>query len=270
MPTNALRQMGVIAICIGPLASLAPDAALASDWTVTVGGRAQAVTPYEGAGHDIFVPTPSIQIRRSGTPDRPVMPDDGLGLTTLSAEIFGTGSLSFGPVVRLRGQRDNKDERVGLRDLGIAIEPGAFVNFWPTRWFRLRAEGRKGVTGHHGWIGDVGADVVARSGHWTTSLGGRAGWGDVHYMNAYFGVTPLEAAASPVVDRAYHPTGGLRYMGMETTVAYRWSPRWQTTANFGYHRLGSLAADSPIVQAIGNRNEMAGGIGVRYSFGWTP
>ena len=254
-----------VVVSSGVLLGLMSGTALASDWTVTVGGRAQAVTPYEGAGHDIFVPTPAILIRRSDKPETPVMPDDGLGITTLSL-----GAFSFGPVVRARGARDAKDERVGLRDLSIAIEPGMFMNVWPTSWLRLRAEGRKGVVGHHGWIGDAGADLVLHSGKWLATVGGRAGWADVHYMNAYFGVTPLEAAASPIISQAYQPKGGLRYRGLETTLAYHWSPRWQTTANFGFHRLASAGADSPIVQAIGNRNEFSGGIGLRYSFGWTP
>ena len=258
-------RVATLAVSAGLALGLMSSSALAEDWTVTVGGRAQAVTPYEGAGHDIFVPTPSFQIRRAGTPERPVMPDDGLGLSLLNA-----GPFTFGPVARLRGKRDDKEDRVGLRQVDIAVEPGAFVNFWPTRWFRLRAEGRKGVTGHHGWIGDAGADLVLQSGRWTGSLGGRAGWADVHYMNAYFGVTPLEAAASPIINTPYQPKGGLRYRGLESTLAYHWSKRWQSTANFGFHRLASAGADSPIVQAIGSRDEFSGGIGLRYSFGWTP
>ncbi len=261
-------RVATLSISAGLALGLMSGPALATDWTVTVGGRAQAVTPYEGAGHDIFVPTPSFTIRRTDGPDRPVMPDDGLGLTTLTIKLFNDGAINIGPVVRLRGSRNNDDDRVGLRDLGIAVEPGMFVNIWPTSWFRLRAEGRKGVTGHHGWIGDAGADLVARHGPWTGTIGARAGWADVHYMNAYFGVTPLEAAASPFIATAYQPTGGLRYRGLETTLAYRWSPHWQTTANFGFHRLGSIAADSPIVQTIGERDEYAGGIGLRYSFGF--
>ncbi len=258
-------RIATVTISAGLLLGLMSGSAMASDWTVTIGGRAQAVTPYEGAGHDVFVPTPAFQIRRSGTPERPVMPDDGLGLTTLSF-----GAISLGPVVRVRGARDAKDERTGLRDLGIAIEPGMFVNVWPTRWLRFRGEGRKGVVGHHGWIGDAGADLVLERGKWLATVGGRAGWGDVHYMNAYFGVTPAEAAASPIINTVYQPKAGLRYRGLETTLAYHWSPRWQTTANFGFHRLASAGADSPIVQAIGKRDELSGGIGVRYSFGWTP
>ncbi len=54
-------------------------AAWADDWIVTIGGRAQAVVPYEGAGHDIFVPTPSLSIRRAGQPERRI---DRLGVGT--------------------------------------------------------------------------------------------------------------------------------------------------------------------------------------------
>ena len=77
------RRAACAAIGLGSAALLAAGAAQASDWTVTVGARAQAVVPYEGAGHDDFLPVPSIQIRRPGDPDRPTFPGDSLGVGLL-------------------------------------------------------------------------------------------------------------------------------------------------------------------------------------------
>jgi outer membrane protein len=81
-------------------------------------------------------------------------------------------------------------------------------------------------------------------------------------------VTPAEAAASPIIDTTYAPSGGIRYVGAGATLARRWGAHWQTTANVGFHRLASTPADSPIVQQIGDRNEFSGGIGLKYSFTW--
>ena len=251
----------IVAVAGALATTFTAGAAWADDWIVTVGGRAQAVVPYEGAGHDIFVPTPSLSIRRAGQPERFRPADDGLGITVL-----GNRFISVGPVGRLRGKRDSKDDRVGLDEVKLAIEPGAFVTIWPVDWLRLHAEGRKGVRGHHGWVEDVSGDLVANVGPWTATIGPRAGWGDQSYMDTYFEVTPVEAAANPIIGAPYRPMAGLRYLGASGSLAYRWSPHWQVTANAGYHRLASQAADSPIVRDLGERDEFSGGIGLRYSF----
>jgi outer membrane protein len=242
---------------------LAPGMACARDWIVTVGGRAQAVVPYEGAGYDIFVPIPSFHLRRADRPERPVLPDDALGLA-----LVNLGPVSFGPNVRVRGKRRDEDERTGLREVKLAIEPGMYVTAWPTNWLRAHAEARRGVRGHHGWLGDVAADLVLRSGAWTATVGPRAGWGDQNYMDTYFGVTPAEAAANTLIDASYRPKGGLRYVGAQATLVRRFGP-WQATANVGYHHLGDIAAASQIVQRIGSRQEFNGGVGLRYSFDWS-
>jgi outer membrane protein len=257
-----VRPITLISIAVAAAAAAA-GAANASDWIVTVGGRAQAVVPYEGAGHDLFIPLPTLQIRGADRPERPAIPDDGVGVA-----VFSAGALSFGPVGRLRGKRSNEGERTGLREVPLAIEPGLFVTVWPMKWIRLHGEMRKGVRGHSGWIGDAGLDLTVQRGPLTATLGPRIGWGDRHYMDAYFGVTPAEAAASPIIDAAYRPSAGVRYSGLEATLARKWGGRWQTTLNFGFHRLAGIAADSPIVQRLGARNEISGGMGLRYSFDW--
>jgi outer membrane protein len=255
------RQIATLGLGVASLA--AASAAQADDWLITLSARAQAVVPYEGAGHDIFVPTPAISIRRANRPDRPSMPDDGLSIA-----LIDVGPFVLGPVARLRGKRSADGDHTGLREVPLAIEPGLFVTVWPADWVRLRGEARKGVRGHSGWIGDAELDFVGRRGPWTATVGPRAGWGDRNYMDTYFGVTPAEAAASPLIDTAYSPKGGQRFVGLEATLAHRWGGAWQTTANFGFHRLGSIAGDSPIVHTIGSRDEFSGGVGVKYSFTW--
>ena len=244
------------------VAALAGEAT-AGDWIVTVGLRPQAATPYEGADHDVVLPVPSIALRRPGQPDRLVPPDDGYGVSA-----FSWNWINVGPAVRLRGSRDDEGARAGLSPVGIAVETGVFFSLWPTDWLRLHAEERKGVTGHHGWIGDADIDLVASEGPWTASIGPRIGWGDRSYMQTYFGVTPAEAAANAAIDTPYTPGGGIRYLGATGTLTYRFSERWQTNANVGFHHLAAPPADSPIVQTLGARTEVYGGLGLKYSFSW--
>ncbi len=253
------------ALAFGAAVGIGAGAAQAAPWTVSVGGRLQATPPYEGAGHDILVPVPTLSIRRPGSPERVALPDDALGLNLL-----GIGPVSFGPNLRLRARRDDFGVRAGLHTVALAIEPGAFVTIWPTDWLRLHAEVRRGVRGHHGWVEDGGLDLVARSGRWTATIGPRVGFGDHSYMSAYFGVTPADAAANSLITSAYASSGGLRYVGGEATAVYRISESWQAVANLGYHRLGDKPADSPVVQAIGSRDEISAGAGFKYSFTWSP
>lgn len=245
------------------LAASAAGSAQAQGWEVSIGGRAQLTTPYEGAGYATFVPVPTLQIQRPDSPDRPAFPGDSLGVAVLHSDKF-----SFGPAVRVRGKRDAEDERVGLREVNLAIEPGAFVTIWPTEWLRLHADAGKGVRGHRGWTADAAIDLVMRPGNWTLGVGPRMGWGTDKYMDAYFGVTPAEAAASPVIAAAYAPGGGVRHYGVSVTGAYRLSDSWQVTGNAGYRRLTSEAADSPIIRQIGSRNMYSAGVGLKHTFNW--
>ena len=250
---------------------LAAGAAEASPWdgpwVVTLGGRVEAVTPYEGAGHDVILPVPVLNARRPDALERPSFPDDAATLTLLHF-----GRLSIGAAGRLRGSRDDTGYYAGLEKIGLGVEGGAAASLWVTDWLRLHAEGVKGVHGHHGWIGDFAADAVYRHGPLMLSAGPRVGFGTAKYMDTYFGVTAAEAASNPAIAHiggtAYMPGSGRRYIGGAITGAWRWSPHWETTANLYYHRLSDLAADSPVVRALGKPNEFSGGVGLRYSFNW--
>jgi outer membrane protein len=253
----------VLAAMLAVLAAGIPGAARAEEWVVTVGGRASAVVPYEGANHDIALPTPIIQLRRADLPERPIIADDSPGLGLVQID-----KVSAGPVVRLRGKRDPSGDYAGLRPINTAVEAGGFVNLWAFDWMRVHAEVRKGVIGHSGWVADGGLDFAVRSGSWTGTLGPRVGWGDRDYMNTYFGVTAQQAAANHIIRVAYSPGSGMRYGGLEATLATKLGGGWQANANFGFRRLASTAADSPIVRSFGGRNQLSGGIGLRYSFMW--
>lgn len=243
------------------IAATAPLPSLAAGWIVTVGGGLAAYPPYEGAGHDVFTPVPTFILRRADRPYRFTPPDGGSSLGLLSTRHF-----VIGPVVRFRLPRGDSGGLAGLDKVGFAIEPGAFVELWPTDWFRARVEGRRGVTGHDGWVGDGALDYVHTGEGWDWSLGPRMGFGDTNYFDAYFAVTPAEAARSPYFNAPYDPGSGRRYTGVEAAVGRHLGRQWDVTADIGYHRLSRQAADSPIVNIAGSPNDYSGGVTLRYSF----
>jgi outer membrane scaffolding protein for murein synthesis (MipA/OmpV family) len=243
-------------------AILAPAASHAEEWIVTIGARLGAAPPYEGAGHDNLSPSGMFNVRPADKPYRFTPPDGG---STIA--ILATRYIDLGPMVRFRYDRGDTGKLQGLDKIGIAVEPGVFVNLWPTNWFRIRLEGRRGVTTYSGWVADAGLDFIHTGRRWDFSIGPRAGYGDRHYMGTYFGVTPQEAARSPVIDLPYNPRGGERYLGIETAASYHVTNRFRTYIDFGYHRLGKIPSDSPIVQLAGSREDISGSIGASYSFG---
>jgi outer membrane scaffolding protein for murein synthesis (MipA/OmpV family) len=174
----------------------------------------------------------------------------------------------FGPIVRFRYPRGDTDHLVGLNKIDTAVEPGVFAEVWPVDWLRFRAEGRYGVAGYTGPVGDAAVDLIYTGRAWDFSLGPRYGYGGNSYMDTYFGVTPLEAQRSPLIHTAYEPGQGERYLGVEAALAHNWTRRIKTTFAMGYHRLAHLAQDSPVVQVAGSPNDYSAGVTLSYSFGW--
>lgn len=254
--------MRIIAVVAGLAVLASSGAARAEGWVTTVGARIRLKPPYEGADRYVVSPHPTLAIRRADRPYRYV-PLDGGGTVAL----LDTDWIVAGPMLRLRYRRDDKAAFAGLNPVGLAAEPGAFVDLWPATWLRIRLEGRHGLSGHHGLVGDAGFDLIHNGERWSASIGPRIGFGDARYMQTYFGVTQAEADLSPVIDRAYRPNGGLRYTGATVAGAYRLDRRWRATVDLTYNRLASKALASPVVQTLGSGHQVLLGVGVNYSFG---
>ena len=244
------------------LISLAAGVAHAEGgYTVSVGAKASVSPPYEGADHFVTRPSPTLSITRADKPYRFTPLDSG---TTFS--LIDSKYVVFGPMARFLYGRGDGGQLVGLDRVKWAVEPGAFIDLWPTRWLRLHGEARHGFVGHHGTVGDIGADLVYQGGRWDFSIGPRMGFGDEDYMFKYFGVTPLENRRSPLIKTAYDPGGGRRYTGVEFGTAYHMTKRFVIKGDVGYHELSDRAALSPIVQVAGQKQQYTASIGASWSF----
>ena len=174
-------------------------------------------------------------------------------------------AFNFGPAVQFLNKRDEEDVGAPVGEVDFTVEAGGFVEWFPVRNFRLRAEGRKGFFGHEGWVGDVGVDFVIRDRDtYVFSIGPRARIADGEYHRSYYGVTPSVAAATglPVFD----PDGGFHAVGVIAGLTYMLSENWGLYTYAGYDRLIGDAADSPITQAFGSRNQYSAGLGLSYTF----
>ena len=250
-------------------ALLAATPALAQPTGVTLFGydvnaslRGRVGPTYEGSNDYKLGPAGSLSLSKPGSKDRFSAPDDSASLT-----LVGGDRASFGLAGRLRGGRGNKDDLRGMQKIDWAGEAGVFGNLWLTDGLRARLEVRKGFGGHDGVLADVGLDAVKDSGRWTISAGPRFSYADKAFTETYFGVTAAEAAASPLIAAAYRPSGGPRYAGAVASADYNWSERWRLTMDAGYRRLLGDAADSPLVQGLGSRDQFSASAGVRYALG---
>lgn len=169
-------------------------------------------------------------------------------------------------MVNWEGSRTAEDVGASVPKVKFSVEAGGFAAVSLGESFRLRGELRKGVTGHKGWLGTAGADYVARDGDkWLFSIGPRVTWSNDRYHDAWFGVTPAAAVTSGLP--AYDPGGGIQAYGATASFLTQFGPRWGIYTYAKYDRLVGDAADSPLVVQIGSRDQLAGGIGLSYTFG---
>lgn len=172
---------------------------------------------------------------------------------------------SFGPVFDLVGKRstgDNANEALrGLDPVDRGLEVGLRAGY-RTGPMRFYGAARKAVGGHHGVTGELGVSLILRPAEqWTVVSSLEAQYGDRKYMEAYFGVSPDEAART-----AYDPYpvgGGIKAHALTVEARYRATPDWTVLGRVQAKHLVGDAGDSPIVR---DRDQFSVGLGVVRSF----
>ncbi|MEO6386785.1 MAG: MipA/OmpV family protein [Croceibacterium sp.] len=221
----------------------------------------QTYPSYPGADKHDLAPLFNVDRARGDDPFPFEAPDQGFDLALVKSHGF-----SFGPVLNFENSRKPDDVGAAVPKVKLSIEPGVFASVQLTDSFRLRGDVRKGVTGHKGWIGDVGADYVVRNGdNWLFSIGPRVSWSSNRYQDAYFGVSPEASLTSGLP--TYNPGSGIMSYGATSSFLTQLSRDWGIMAYAKYDRLVGDAADSPLVQVYGSRNQLSGGLALSYTFG---
>ena len=213
-------------------------------------------------GADKFSVGPYIDVSRTRDSEFEFeAPDESFG-----QPLVHTGNFAFGPALGFIGKRKASDLGADLPKVGFSIEAGGFAQVALTPSLRIRAEGRKGLSGHKGWVGEVSADYIAREGDdWLFSIGPRVTFGDSRYTRAYFGVTPEAAVASGLP--AYDPDGGVQSVGVTAGYHRMLGRNWGFAVYGRYDRLVGDAADSPVTRELGSRGQPSAGVALSYTFG---
>lgn len=254
-----MKHLLIAAVVVLPAWSAA-SAQDSNDIRVRVGLGAQLHPAYVGADATRVAPLFHINTARGTNEFAFAAPDDSFGIG-----IASTGGFSFGAAGNIASARENSDVGAPVGNVPRTFEAGGFVQYQPSDAFRLRAEILKGIGGHEGVLGTVGADRIWRHGdRYVFSIGPRVMFSDARYQRAYFGVTPAASLASGLP--TFRPHAGVYAVALASGLSYELDSRWGLFGFARYERLVGDAAKSPIVREFGSRNQLSGGIGLNYTF----
>lgn len=126
----------------------------------------------------------------------------------------------------------------------------------------LTSAARRGTGSHEGSQIDLGLSLPWKIGrHATLSIAPSATWADRRYMQAFFGVTPAQSAASGYT--VFEAGAGLKSSQLVLDFDMALSRYWYVNAVLQAKRLQGDAADSPIVQKV---RQTSGMLVARYQF----
>ena len=230
------------------------------DFRVRLGLGAQLQPKFYGGDETEVGPLWDLDFAKGDKEFRFEAPDDGFDIALISSDTFAAG-----PVANFQRGRKNSDVGAAVGKVKMTIEAGAFVQFHPIESLRIRGELRKGIGGHEGLVGDVGADFVWRDGdNYVFSIGPRVLFSNAKFQRAFFEVTPAAALATGLL--VYRPDGGMHAVAATSGLSYQFN---KDIGMFGYARYERLVGDagkSPIVRQFGSRNQASAGIGLSYTF----
>lgn len=234
--------------------------ASANDWNLTLGAGIGAGPDYEGANEYNLVP---ILVARASLGDQSLE----LRGTSLRATLLKAGRFSIGPVVNYRFARNDVDEDAvdDLEDIDAAVEVGGFVNYF-NRGVIAGLTATHDVSGtHDGFLvsGQLGfrAQVLPLLAS-TVTVSSTYANGD--FMDTYFGIGAGDSVASGL--DAFDADAGFKDVGVALNLQHGRREGWGLTGILSYKRLLDDAADSPIVDDVGDANQLFGGAALTYSF----
>lgn len=235
---------------------LAPLGGELPDWRISLGGGVDVRPIYEGSKRYRVLPSVVIDVRYKDIAF--VSDGEGLGVNLLHGPNYRAGAaISYD-----LGRDHHVQHRLaGLGNVDPAPEAKLFAEYF-LKPVVLTADLRKGLGGHDGIIGDVGAYVPLEIAEgFYAFTGPSVTLADHRYMQAYFGVTPTQASRSQF--HAFTARGGLDRAGWGLTVAYQWTEHWWLEAEGAWQYLLGDPGHSPIVEA---KSEFATGANVIYRF----
>lgn len=225
------------------------------DLVIELGAGGRMAPEYEGSDEYTVSPFPIVAVDYLDIP----------GLFVIGSRDPQGGGLSFGPSIGYTGEResDDFDDLTGLDDVDATYEAGLRVGYeWS--FAEVYGEARYAFGGAEGFVGEVGANAIARpTQEITLKAGPYATLASADYTETYFGVTAAESITSGYDE--YDPEGGFKSVGVAASARYEFRPDWFLNADASYSQFVGDAKDSPIVEA-GDDEQFTVGLGLSKRF----
>jgi outer membrane scaffolding protein for murein synthesis (MipA/OmpV family) len=188
--------------------------------------------------------------------------------TNLKVNLLADKQYSIGPVANYRMKRDNVDNNQvdDMDKVDAALELGGFAGV-DVNNLLLGLEVLADVSDSHD-----GATVQATAGYrmkampeLTFTPGVFLTYASDDYMDTYFSVTNHNKGNSNLSN--YSADGGFKDVGLNLVASYTPWEKWGVMGLFSYKMLLNDAKDSPLVDDVGDKNQMTLGLMATYRWG---
>jgi len=195
--------------------------------------------------------------------------------TDLQANIINHPWLRLGPAINYRfGRNDDIEDKVvkHMKEIDGTIEAGAFVGIElvdkdnPRQRFISQVEFLSDAGGEYN-----GYNISLSASYWLPvskpvdiMIGGGINYASDNYMKTYFGVDSEDSARTGL-DK-YKAEAAFYTARVNTAAVLHLSESWHLAAGVQWRPLLSEAADSPIVEDRGEKNQWIYGLGAAYSW----
>lgn len=229
---------------------------------ITVGAGIAVVPDYEGS--DDYEAAPLLHFRMAWANGRYL---DFTG-NRVKFNVMKDSNLSLGPELRVRAKRDDdveEDAVAEMEEVDRAVELGGFVSYNLGSNFEVGAKLLQDVAdGHDGYLLGLNVGYKIYREKMVVVLTASTTYASNDYMNTYFSVNGNNVGNSSL--DYYDADEGFKDVGLTCAIVYQFNERWGATGILGYTRLIGDAADSPVVDDVGDANQLLGGIMGTYRF----
>jgi outer membrane scaffolding protein for murein synthesis (MipA/OmpV family) len=215
-------------------------------WQTELGVGTQFAPVFTGSGRYQVQPGPVVDIRYKDIAFAST--GEGLGVNLFSFRHISVGAAityDLGRSPHVDGQ-----DLSGLGTIHPAPEAELFASYALAKSFPLtiRVDARRQLGATNGYIGDIGAylPMPGSSATFAWFVGPTVTVADSRYMNAYFGVSQVQAANTRY--RQYKASAGFKSAGLGVSIDYFVNPHTIIDVSSAVDRLLGSAADSPITQ----------------------
>ncbi|MCJ8141360.1 MipA/OmpV family protein [Ancylobacter sp. A5.8] len=210
-----------------------------AEWNVVLGGGALIAPKYEGSDEFDVQPIPFV----TATLGEHVKVDP----REVSVNLYSLGALGLsGQVGYDTGRKeDDSDHLRGLGDIDVGGVVGATLTYemGPAEFYGSL---ERIIGGSDGMQARLGVKLAHEAGRFHLSADLSTTWADENYMEAYFGVTPLQAARSGLPQ--YEIGAGFKRVDLDLSATYAVTEHWLVRGEIGLGYLLGDVADSPVVQ----------------------